>query len=185
MAGLIVFIIFLLIIFSNFIKLVPANTAIIVDRNHHYLKTKKKGFYFFNPATDKITTYISTNPHTQSFIQISESHDGLLFQLGYHVVYKASNVNQVLESLKSNRRSVNDIIQSCVHTSVANFEKTDLVKLKELIEEIKRRLSINLESFEITLISFDMGVPYQVPNSARKDIFAPHISEGIRSIKYK
>ena len=51
-------IIILIIIFGSFIKFVPANTVIIVDRNSHYLKTKRSGMYLFNPATDKVTTKI-------------------------------------------------------------------------------------------------------------------------------
>ena len=55
----------------------------------------------------------------------------------------------------------------------------------ELIAEIKRRLAVNLDSFDIELLSFDLQRPSQVSVAQRKNIFAPHISEGIKSIKYK
>ena len=176
---------FLFIFCVVFIKKVPPNTAVIIDRNNHYLKTVRKGFYFFRHGSDKVTTTISTNPHTQMYSQISETHDGLLYGLQYSVTYKVYNINSVLESLKSNRRSVNDIIQSCVHTSVGNFEKQDMARPSDLITEIKRRLAVNLDSFEIELISFDLYTPRSVSNSMRSEMFAPHISEGIKSIKYK
>ena len=181
----IIIIFILIVVLTNFIKSVPASGAVIIDRNDHYLKTKKRGFYYFNPATDKVTTTISTFPITQTYTQFSESHDSNIFQNIYSVTYKVSNVEHVLESLKSNRRSVNDIIQSCVQTSFFNFETKDIKNPSELIEEIRRRLSVNLESFEITLISFDLHPPIQVAQSARKNLFKPHISEGIRSIKFK
>ena len=54
-------IIFLIIIFCVFcIKKVPPHTVIIVDKNSHYLKTKKSGFYIMLPGY-KVTTKISTN----------------------------------------------------------------------------------------------------------------------------
>ncbi len=180
-----IIIIFILIVFLSTFKHVPANSAIIVDRNSHYLKTVRRGFYRFNYSTDEITTQISTYPFTRGYIQISETHDGQLYNIVYSATYKVSNIEHVLESLKSNRRSVNDIIQSCVHTSVANFNWQDLDNRQELYDEINRRLSVNLDSFEIELIKFEIHSLRNVPESYRDKKFAPHISEGIRSIKYK
>ena len=180
-----IIIICVVIIIISFVRVVPKNTAIIIDRNEHYLKTVKKGFYFFNPKTDKITTTISILPHIQRYSQISETHDGLLYELYYSVTYRVGNINSVLESLKSNRRSVNDIIQSCVRTSTGNFEKEDMKNPHEFVDEIKRRLAVNMDSFEIELIDFNLYSSVQRPGSYRDKVFAPHISEGIKSIKYK
>ena len=71
-------IILIVIIFfiGNFLKAVPANTVIIIDRNSHYLKTKKSGFYFFNPATDKVTTKISKYIINKNYSDFFETHDG-------------------------------------------------------------------------------------------------------------
>ena len=55
----------------------------------------------------------------------------------------------------------------------------------ELVEEITRRLAVNMDSFEIELLNFSFISTRQVPNSFRDKVFAPHISEGIKSIKYK
>lgn len=180
----VVFILFI-VFFSYYFRIVPPNTAIIVDRKSHFLKKKNHGFYFFNPSTDAVTTYISTTPYLKYYSQVSESHDGKLYRINYMVIYKADNINHVLERLQYNRRSIDDIIQSCVHTSASNFEKDDFNYKLEIVEEIKRRLSINLESFEISLLQFSISSATQIKESYRSELFAPHISEGIKSIKFE
>ena len=54
-------IIFFIILFCVFcVRKVPPHTVIIIDKNSHYLKTKKSGYYIMLPNY-KVTTKISTN----------------------------------------------------------------------------------------------------------------------------
>lgn len=166
------------------LKILPTNTAIIIDRNFHYHKTIRKGFYFLNPSKDRITTYISNSPYTKMYVQNSESHNGVIFSLGYNVTYKVNNVEEVLERLKSNRRSVDDIIQSCVKTSIANFDAKYIMGIQnEFVSEINRRLAISFAAFEIELINVDFFKTSVAPEGS--EVFEPHISRGDDPIKYK
>lgn len=174
---------FLLFLISTF-KKVPPNTAIIIDKDFHYYKTKKRGFYFVGNTRYKITTYISKTPHVAYYSQISETHDSKLLSLTYYVKYKVSNVDEVLERLKSNRRSVDDIIQSCVKTSLENFNFTDIYKGGDFSAEVSRRLAVNFAAFEIELINVSFTKAEVVLETYRDKVFAPHISQGDNPIKY-
>ncbi len=166
------------------LKILPANTAIIIDRNFHYYKTIRRGFYFLKPSKDQITTYISEYPYTKMYVQNSETHNSVIFSLIYNVTYKVNNVEEVLERLKSNRRSVNDIIQSCVKSSIANFDAKDVMGAKNEFEsEINRRLAISFAAFEIELINVEFLSISVAPKES--ELFEPHISRGDNPIKYK
>lgn len=178
--------VFVLIPLMAIFRRVPPNTAIIVDKDFHYYKTKKRGFYFVGNTRYKITTYISKAPHVAYYSQISETHDGNLLSLTYWVEYKVSNVDEVLERLKSNRRSVDDIIQSCVKTSLENFNSTDIYKGggSDFSAEVSRRLAVNFAAFEIELINVYFTRTEAVSETYRDKVFAPHISQGDNPIKY-
>ena len=180
-------IIILIIIFGSFIKFVPANTVIIVDRNSHYLKTKRSGMYLFNPATDKVTTKISTNHLYKYYTNDFETHDGKIVRVSFNVEYHAENLNAVLESLKSVRRSVDDIMNSSVYWAVRNLSFSDFyTKIDVLENEIIPKLlseaielNIKIDKFFINSITDSSNLPNVKP-------FKPHLNSFSRGpIKYK
>ena len=172
------FIIFILIVFiGNFIKVVPANTVLIVDRKSHYLKTKKHGLFLFNPATDKITTKISINKLNKFYSNDFETHDGRIVRIAFSVQYHAENLDSVLDSLKSARRSVDDIINSSVYWGVRNLCFNDFYTNADLLDnEIHqkllseaRELNIKIDQFYITGMSETTNLPGVKP-------FKPHLN---------
>ena len=113
--GIIIFVI--IIILSVFVKVVPANSIIIVDRNSHYLKTKRGGFYFFNPSTDKVTTQISKLQTNKLYSDVFETHDGKLVRVVFCVTYHAEDLDEVLSALERVRRSIDDVMNSSVYSA--------------------------------------------------------------------
>lgn len=173
------FLIFFVIILSIcYLRIVPANTVVIVDRNSHYLKTKKRGIYFFNPQTDKITTEISTNRLSKYYSNFFETDDGVIVNVSFCATYHAENINNVLDSLKSARRSIYDIMNSSIYWAANNLNVKDIIDInntllyKEAYEKLiseARVLNINIDDFRITNIS-------QVANSADIKPFKPHLN---------
>ncbi len=138
----IAFIIFISL--SPFLKKVPNKGAVIIDRNSHYHKQRRFGFYIFNPVTDFVTTIISTNPTTLSYTMVFETHDVKYVSINYSVTYKTDDVDLVLENLKSSRRSIYDIINSSFEYVTSSFMSSDLNAaslLKELPFNLRRYVS--------------------------------------------
>ena len=113
-------IIILLIFLAPFVRKVPLNTVVIIDRNGHYLKTKRRGFYFLFPS-DEVTTTISTSPLVRTLTDYFETDDGKLIQATIFCRYQAHNLNNVLQALSNVRRSVDDIIKSSAHFAISNY----------------------------------------------------------------
>ena len=80
MGGIILLIIIILLVY---VRTVPANTAIIIDRDTHYHKTVRRGFYFMLPGRDKITTQVSTNKITKYYANNFETHDGKVVSISF------------------------------------------------------------------------------------------------------
>ena len=171
-------IIFLLIIFCLlFIKVVPSNTVLIIDRNSHYLKTKRNGFYFFNPFTDEITTIISTNELSKTYTNIYETHDGYIFSISLYVRYHATNLDDVLFGLKNARRSINDVMQSCVYWSVRNLMLSDFnSNIENISQEIIPKLLSEAQELHITIDSYKVLNVIKVQSTDTSKCFKPHLS---------
>lgn len=183
------FLIFLVVVLCTcYFRIVPSDTVVIVDRNSHYLKTKKNGIYFFNPKTDKVTTEISTNKLSKYYSNIFETDDGKLIHVSFYATYHAENINNVLNSLKSARRSIYDIMNSSIYWAANNLNEKDIIDQKntllykeayeKLISEA-RVLNINIDEFLITNIS-------RLVNSTNNEPFKPHLNSYTRGpIRYK
>lgn len=181
-------IIFLIIIICIvFIKKVPPNTAIIIDRNKHYLKTKRGGFYFFNPATDKITTKISTNSTYKFYTNNFQTNDAKIAQVSFNVTYNTNSIESVLDSLKSARRSVDDIMNASIYWAVNNLNLDDFLRKPDvLLYEVKSKLLAEATELNIKISKFNITNINQVPNSPATNIFKPHLSShSCGPIKYK
>ena len=169
-------IVLLIIILANFIKVVPANTVIIVDRNSHYLKTKKRGFYLFWPPTDKVTTKISTNHLYKFYTNDFETHDGKVVRVNFNVEYHAKNLDSVLDSLKSARRSVDDIMNSSVYWAVRNLSLEDFRgRATILLNEVTPKLLSEARELNITIDKFNITNIGDVTYMANKP-FKPHLN---------
>ena len=180
-------IIFLLvIIFSVFIKVVPANTVIIIDRNSHYLKTKRHGFYFIWPLTDKVTTKISTSQLYKYYSNDFETHDGRIVRVSFGVQYHAENLESVLDSLKSARRSVDDIMNSSVYWGVRNLSFKDFYPYANLLEnEVTPKLLSEARELNIKIDKFSIGTMTESTNMPNVTPFKPHLNSFSRGpIKY-
>ena len=169
--------IIILIVLTNFIKAVPANTVFIIDRNSHYLKTKRRGFYFFNPTTDKITTRISTFAIDKAYTENFETHNGKLARVTFHVKYHAQNLEDVLVALGSVRRSIDDVMNGSIYWSVNNLSLSDFIHtpialkseaMPKLLSEATE-LKIKIDEFEIISIS-------ELPHGINVTPFKPHLS---------
>lgn len=176
MVALLLLIIFVCIVF--YIRPVPANSVVIVDRNSHYLKTKKYGFYFFNPRTDKVTTTISKHQLIKYYTNYFETDDGKIIQVSFYAAYHADNLENVLDSLKSARRSIYDIMNSSIYWAANNLTLNDIMATnfallhKEASEKLiadARTLNITIDTFKITHVS-------QVVHSLAIEPFKPHLN---------
>ncbi len=171
--------IFIVVIFSlAYIKVVPNNTVVIIDRNSHYLKTKKHGLYFFNPKTDKVTTEISKLPLTRNYSNFFETDDGMIFLIDFCATYHTENIDDTLVSLKSARRSIYDIMNSSVYWATNNLNARDIkftsstLLYKETYEKLiteARTLNIIVDDFKITNI-------VQINNRTNMEPFKPHLN---------
>lgn len=179
-------IIFLIIILSKFIKFVPANTVIIVDRNSHYLKTKRRGMYLFWPPTDKVTTKISTSHLYKYYTNDFETHDGRIVRVSFSVEYHAENLEAVLDSLKSARRSVDDIMNSSVYWGVRNLSFKDFYPYANLLEnEVTPKLLSEARELNIKIDNFSIGTITESTHMQNIQPFKPHLNSHSRGpIKY-
>ena len=179
MVGLFQILIFVIIIlfFSGIIRFVPANTVYIIDRNSHYLKTKKSGLFFFWPATDKITTKISINHLYKYYTNAFETHDGKIVRVDFNVEYHAENLEAVLTSLESVRRSVNDIMNSSVYWAVHALNISDFYNKPDLLKnEILPKLTAEATELSIVVDKFNLTSIVDVSFVQNIVPFKPHLS---------
>ena len=147
--------IFAFIILGKFLKQVPANTVYIIDRNTHYLKTVHKGVFLFNPSTDKITTQISATPMTMRYYDTFETEDGAFFNVLFDVTYCAKNIEDTLYNLEKIRKSIDDILKSCMYFAMLTLN-SKIISLTVVENAFKRNLEgqamqigIDIKSFHI------------------------------------
>ena len=149
----------ILIILVTHIKKVPSGTVYIIDRNTHYLKTVKRGFFFFNQKTDKITTEISLTPKTKIYRNFFETHDGVICTVTFSFSFSALDVEDVLYNLNSTRRSIDDVLQTCMYNAVLALKQSD-VNVSSLEQEFERNMNsqvlglcINVHQYQITSLN--------------------------------
>lgn len=167
-------IVFLVIIILCFVRKVPPNTVLIIDKNSHYHKTKRRGYYLLTKGC-KVTTMISTNTLTRILTDLYESYDGKPVSLTIHCAYKAEDLDAVLESLSNIRRSIDDIIKSSAYFAVGNYNASDILKESaEFANKIRDNLVSELSTIGVKLVGLSVvNQVYQYPNKA---YFKPHVS---------
>lgn len=162
-----------------FLKKVPPNTVIIIDRNGHYLKTKHHGFYLLFP-NDKVTTTISTRPISRTLSAYYETDDGHIVEAVVNCRYHAHNLNDVLQALANVRRSVDDIIQSAAYFAINNYKLSDIMGVHnhEFSNAVRANLASEFSSIGISLANMQMRVlPSRITGVA---CFRPHESSCYR-----
>ncbi|MBQ9280119.1 MAG: hypothetical protein IJ215_03640 [Clostridia bacterium] len=178
MESAIIYIIFFVVIISlSFIRKVPTNTVLIIDRHSHYLKTKRRGFYFFNPATDKITTEIAKRHITKQYIDNFETHDGYIARIAFTVEYHAENIEAVLQALASARRSVDDVMNGAIYWAARNLSLSDFKNTSiALMNEARPILISESGELEVKIDQFYINNITPIPSSAHVPVFRPHTS---------
>lgn len=178
MEGLIMLLFFVIIfIFFTFIRVVPANTVLIIDRNTHYLKTKRHGFFFLNPATDKITSTFSKYPVTKMYTNFFETHDGYIVQITFTVRYHVNDLDSVVNTLALVRRSVDDVMEGSVYWGVNNLSISDFAnKSFALSHEVKPQLIAEASELEIIIDDFTINGITPLPKGSNIIPFKPHTS---------
>ena len=162
-----------------FIRVVPAKTALIIDRNSHYCKTKKGGIYLFNPTTDKVTTKISTFPVTETYSNTFETHDSYFYRTTFTVTYVATDIDMVLSSLQDSRRSIYDVINCSVETVMSSLVMKDMSNRATINQEMFHQLESMLEPFYIDVTSFKLISLIGVSQSlGQQERFKKHVSRG-------
>lgn len=172
-------IILILFFMIPFLKKVPPNTAIIIDRNGHYLKTKRAGWYFLWPS-DKVTTTISKSPVSRTLSAYYETDDGHIVQATVACRYHAHSVSGVLQSLSNVRRSIDDIIQSAAYFSINNYKLSDIMGVHnhEFSNSVRDNLLTQFNSVGINLSNMQVRV---LPSSViGVKCFRPHESSCYR-----
>ncbi len=169
-------IIFIVTIYLSFyIRKVPPKTVVIIDKNRHYYKTLRRGYYFLF-SNRKVTTKISERELSRSLAEKFETYDGQPIIATITCAYKTDNLESVIESLSQVRRSIDDIILSSVYYTVKNFRKNDLVNASEefktsVLDNLTRELSEIGVSRTSTHISITAPVSIYPIN-----YFKPHVS---------
>lgn len=161
---------FLFIILGKFFKRVPANTVYIIDRNTHYLKTVQKGFFLFNPSTDKITTKISTVPITMRYFDIFETEDGAFLNVSFDVTYHVRNIEDTLYNLEKVRRSIDDIIKSCMYFAMLTLN-SKFISMMLVEKAFKRNLEGQAMQVGIDINSFHIN---NLVYTTNRQAFKPH-----------
>lgn len=156
-------IIFLLIpifvVFGKMIKRVPKDTVYIIDKHTHYHKTVKNGFFFLNPVTHTITTKISTNPITVRYTDTFETEDGKNIFVSFYVTYSAKNMEDILYNLEKVRRSIDDILKSCMYSTMLSLNSKVISKalimrvFKYNLESQAMSIGLNIHNFDVIQIS--------------------------------
>lgn len=182
------FIFFLVIIFFVFfIRIAPADTAVIIDRKTHYCKTKPHGgIYFFNPLTDKVTTVISTTPYSKQYSEIFETYDSTFVRLSFRVTYQAENVENVLAHLKADRRSIDDIIKCAVASTISSFDFNNVrMNMRSISKEIQDRMALAVSPFGFIINNYTSLLVTPVPEDVGKaNKFVPHVCKSDGPISY-
>lgn len=179
--------IFWLIIFAFvFIRFTPFGTAVIVDRKTHYCKTKPRGgFYFFNPFTDKITTYISTTPYTKYYSDIFETNDTKYLKVNFAVTYHAESVDAVLLHLKNDKRSIDDIIKCAVDSTLSSFDEKYIYRnSSDITQEIKNRMALACIPFGFIIDYFGIKQFMPMPDASADQKFKPHVCKDAGPIQF-
>ena len=174
---LVVFVFFAFVVGLAFIRTVPPNTIQIIDRNTHYLKTKRHGMYFFNPATDKVTTEISRRQITKSYADNFETHDGYIVRVFFSVTYHANDLDEVIRTLSLARRSIDDVMNGSIYWATNNLSIKDFQnKSIVLLSEAKPQLISEASELEITIDGFYINGIQLLPKGANAIPFKPHTS---------
>lgn len=165
-----------------FLRKVPPNTVVIIDRNGHYLKTKHNGWYFLSPS-DKVTTTISTRPVSRTLSNFYETDDGKIVHATISCRYHAHNLTNVLQALSNVRRSVDDIIQSSAYFAINNYTFSDIMGVHnhEFSDRVKDNLVSEFSSIGISLSNMQIYVSPTA--SAGVACFRPHESSCYRDSK--
>ena len=173
--GIIVFSIF----FSR-IRQVPPGTVVIIDRNSHFHKKKRGGFYLFNPATDKITTKISRFPITENYTNTFVTHDSTYYRITYSFTYKAEDVEMVLSSLEDSRRSIYDVVNCAIETAVGSLTMREMADYNyDLNKVCFAQLETMFEPFYVDVTSFKIIYRSAVnPTIGESQLFRKHVSRG-------
>lgn len=170
MAELISFLIFIgiFLVFPR-IRKVPNNTVVIIDRHSHYLKTKKSGYYFLRSG-DEVTTVISERKLFRTVSDIYQTKDGKIVPLTITCEYRAKRIEDVLDSLKNIRRSIDDIIKSATYYAVNALNFKDILSNVAILEdELNNNLTNELNSISVTLIGFRIYSNYNaVPSNTKQ-----------------
>ena len=167
----------IMIVLIVYVKSVPPHTVVIIDRNTHYYKTKKRGLYFFNPRTDKVTTEISMNTLHRYYTDYFETYDGYFVRVSFYASYKANDLNKVLEALRLVRRSVDDIIEGSIYWAVRNLNYSDFITNKYvLLQEAKHILINEASELEINIVDFVIENVSSASGISDKMVFRPHNS---------
>lgn len=185
MTALLLILIFIFIGF--YVKIVPTNTVVIIDRNSHYLKTKKHGLYFFNPKTDKVTTQISKQQISQYYTNYFETDDGKTIQVSFCATYHTDDLESVLNSLKSARRSIYDIMNSSIYWAANNLTLNDIMttNFTLLYKEATEKLMAEARTLNITIDTFKLLRVSQVMQTSSIEPFKPHLNSFSRGpIRY-
>ena len=176
---LMIFAFIILVILLFRIRRVPRGTVYIVDRNTHYHKTVKHGFFFFNPITDRITTEISITPKTKQYQNYYETEDGKVCLIVLAITYSAQDVEDVLYNLSATRRSIDDVIQGAMYHAVLSLRIPE-INVQTLSREFERNISsqvlglcINVHNFNIKYLDKASYRLQQV------NVFKPHKSRSL------
>ena len=165
-----------IIVLCVIIKKVPSNSLIIIDRNSHFHKKKRHGFYILG-AHDKVTTYLSTNAVTQTYANIFETHISTFYRLSFSVTYRSEDLDRSQQALEDSRRSVYDIINCAAETVIGTIASAGVVNLQSLNDALFRQLESTLEPFYIDVTSSKIFSILAVDSTVgRQNKFQKHIS---------
>lgn len=173
-----------IIILLCFVRKVPPNTLIIIDRNSHYHKTKRSGFYFMG-TNDKVTTKISLTPSYRTLTDYYETDDGKIIAVTISCFYHAHNLDTVQQSLANVRRSIDDILKSSVYFAVGNFTYSQIMATNrhDFDDRVSDNLVGELESIGVSVSSSRVAIVPNVAYGVR--CFKPHVSNGCYSTSGK
>lgn len=176
-------IIWLIVLFCVLcVKKVPPNTVIIIDKNSHYLKTKKSGFYLMLPGY-KVTTKISSNNLTRTLRDTYETYDGKAAIISATCTYQSTDISATIESLANVRRSIDDIIKSSVYFATNNYKFSDMYTFSnstrltnEYKEKVFDNMRLELDEIGVVLTNFSIKILAYTTEQTSLTYFKPHVS---------
>ncbi len=166
-----------LIILISRIKSVPPNTIIIIDRNTHFHKKKRHGFYLFNSRIDKVTTQVSQYPITEHYSNVFKTHEDVYYRVSFSFTYICSEPEQTLDSLSDSRRSIYDIANCAVETLFGTLDNKEMASsnYNELSSRLLHQLESTLEYFYIDVTNAVINSYLQVnEQTGREYLFRKH-----------